>query len=158
MDIYEMSKSQPRTLSWHLNRFTISQECIPVGCVPSATVAFSGGVCLGGVCPGRCLPREGGVYPGGVCPRCLPRGGCLRGGLEYTPPVNRMTDRCKNITFPQLRLWTVQIFITSLFWIFPYYYLGWLWYSQLPNSICGSSCIGAISQCTGKIQMPLLSL
>ena len=38
------------------------QECIPVGCVPSAAVAVSGGegVCLGvsaqgGVCPGECL-------------------------------------------------------------------------------------------------------
>ena len=31
----------------------------------------------------------------GVCP----------GG--YTPPVNRITDRCKNISFPQLRMRTV---------------------------------------------------
>ena len=47
-----------------------------------------GGVCLGGVCLGRCV--------------CLPR-------RVYTSPspVNRMTDRCKNITFPQLCLRTV---------------------------------------------------
>ena len=31
---------------------------------------------------GMYLPREGGTWPG-------------------TPPVNRMTDRCKNITLPQ---------------------------------------------------------
>ena len=60
---------------------SIKQECIPVGCVPSAPVTASWG---GGVCPGACLCR--GVLAGGVC-----------------PPVNRITDRCKNITLPQLR-------------------------------------------------------
>ena len=30
-------------------------------------------------------------------------GGCGPRGT-HTPPMNRMTDRCKNITFPQLRL------------------------------------------------------
>ena len=50
------------------------QECIPVGCVPSAVVAISGGG--GGVCPG-------GYLPGG---ECLP-GGCLPGGgVCQTPP------------------------------------------------------------------------
>ena len=52
------------------------EECIPVGCVPSATVAVSGGgVCQGvGVCleKGACLPRRGRVYLGGGC---LPRRG-----------------------------------------------------------------------------------
>ena len=53
------------------------QECIPVGCVPSAAVAVCGergvmgcvcpgGVCLVGVSAGGCLPW--GVCPGGVCP------------------------------------------------------------------------------------------
>ena len=54
------------------------QECIPVGCVQSVAVVVS---------------WEGG-------------GGCLPGGcLIDSPfsPVNRMTDRCKNITLPQLR-------------------------------------------------------
>ena len=37
--------------------------------------ASRGGAILGGVCPGK--------------------------GLADTPPVNRMTDRCKNITLPQ---------------------------------------------------------
>ena len=44
----------------------MKQECIPVGCVPSAAVAVPGGVCLGGVCliGGVCLPR--GVSAKGV--------------------------------------------------------------------------------------------
>ena len=63
-----------------------------------------GGVCLGGSAKRGCLPR--GVYTGevsawgsvcqeGVCQEegCLPRG-CL----PDTPPVNRITDRCKNVT------------------------------------------------------------
>ena len=29
--------------------------------------------------------------------------------LRQTPPMNRITDSCKNITFPQLRLWPVII-------------------------------------------------
>ena len=49
------------------------QECIPVGCVPSAAVVVSGGgvsakggYLPGGVSLGGCLPR--GVSAGGVCP------------------------------------------------------------------------------------------
>ena len=76
------------------------QECIPVGCVPSAAVAVvgEGGDCLGGVflpgggvCPGRSAVLLGG---GGGLPQCM---------LGYTPPVNRLTDACENITLPQLR-------------------------------------------------------
>ena len=52
--------------------------------------------------------RGGGVCPGGVSAQggvvCLPGGVCL--WLRQTPPVNRITDRCKNITFPQL-LWRI---------------------------------------------------
>ena len=60
----------------------------------------------GGVC----------VCSGGVCSRggSAPEGGCLlpgvgvvsalgAGGVRYPPPVNRITDPCKNITLPQLR-------------------------------------------------------
>ena len=56
--------------------------------------------------------REGGCLPGTVC-----LGGCLPG--ECTPaPVNRITDRCKNITFPQLCMWMVNISeFTHLNWI-----------------------------------------
>ena len=87
------------------------QECIPVGCVPSATVATrSGGVSQHaldmGICVSQhelgrgCLLRRGvSAREGGVCPgRSLPSvcwDTCL--------PVNRMTDACENITLPQLR-------------------------------------------------------
>ena len=50
------------------------QECIPVGCVPPASLAVS-------LCP------EGGVYPAG----CLP----------HTPPRGQ-TDACENITLPHI--------------------------------------------------------
>ena len=61
---------------------TISQqECIPVGCVPSAAVTVSG---RGGSAQGGCLPKMG-VCPGGVCQTHSP------------PPVDRMTDRCKTL-------------------------------------------------------------
>ena len=54
----------------------------PLGCLPTGVSAQSVcGVCLGGVCAG-----------GGVCP-----------GVWQTPSVDRMTDRCKNMTLPQLR-------------------------------------------------------
>ena len=53
------------------------QECIPVGCVPPAALAIWG-------VSTRHPPRT--RLP-------LPR--------SRHPPVNRMTDRCKNITLPQ---------------------------------------------------------
>ena len=98
------------------------QECIPVACVPPAQRQ------LGGLCPGG-LP--GGVCPGGVpCDlshhafdvTCMLPPHQLRatnsaaayivvvqGMMGYTPPVNRITDTCKNITFPQLHLRVVII-------------------------------------------------
>ena len=57
--------------------------------------AWSGGVlpARGGVClaPGGSAWSGGFSLPGGVC--LVPGGGCLE-----TPPVNRITDTCKNIT------------------------------------------------------------
>ena len=44
---------------------------------------------------------------GGVCPRgvsvwgCLPRGHVSQHALGQTHPMNRITDRCTNITLPQ---------------------------------------------------------
>ena len=35
------------------------------------------------------------------------KGGVSARGGVHLPPVNRITDRCKNIIFPQLRLRTV---------------------------------------------------
>ena len=113
---------------------------ITVGCVPSPTVAIcSWGVsgpggsatrrvsALGGGCllPGGCLVPGGCLIPGGcVFSRgCLVPGGCLvlggawyGGGIpvciEADTPVNRMTDRCKNITFAT-SLWTVITVATT---------------------------------------------
>ena len=116
------------TLSWvHLKyrnkfQFLINkqislQECIPVGCVPSAAVVICWGVSVrGGVCRGvsaqeGCLPKRGvclrgvsawgvsawgGICLGVVCPGggCLPRRVCLQ---------DRMTDACENIILPKLR-------------------------------------------------------
>ena len=64
------------------------QECIPVGCVPPAAVAISGG-----------------VSPPGIPPEQTPCKACwdttCNACWDSTPPVNRMTNRCKNITLPQ---------------------------------------------------------
>ena len=95
--------------------------------------AWSGG-CLpgrGGVClvwrvsdwsGGWCLPGPGGVAAWfGGAGVCLVRGVCLSRGClpgpgvsawslgDVHPPVNRITDRSKNITFPLLRFRTVLI-------------------------------------------------
>ena len=61
-------------------------------------------------------PQDVCVYPG-VCVcvlgdwrvsggGCVDQEGVARGMYtpQTPPPVNRMTDRCKNINFPQLRL------------------------------------------------------
>ena len=61
------------------------------------TARYSG--CLGGCLPGGCLSRERG---------CLPKECTPPGPKAAIPPVNRITDRCKNITFSQLLLRTVN--------------------------------------------------
>ena len=56
------------------------QGCIPVGCVP----------------PAHCWPYRGGGHAW--------QGGCVAGRHWWhacPPPVDRMTDACKNITLPQ---------------------------------------------------------
>ena len=105
--------------------------CVPRGCLPAQRVSakeavylggcLPRGVCLGAVYTGGCLPREclargtvclRGCLPGGVSPEgvSLPRGVSaqrrylLRGDcMGCTPPVSRITDRCKHITLLQLR-------------------------------------------------------
>ena len=84
---------------------TSKQECIPVGCVLAARRPYAG-ICFPG--------GWGGLLPGGVSAPggwCLLPGGLLRGGIpactEADPPVNRMTDRCKNITLATTSLWPV---------------------------------------------------
>ena len=65
---------------------------------------------------------EGGL-PGGVCLRELSawgglsaRGVCLGVSVRgvHLPAVDRMTDACENITFPQLLLRTVTRYVPSL--------------------------------------------
>ena len=68
------------------------------------------GVSARGVCSGGCLV-QGGAWSEGVCSGGAWSGGVCSGGGWYPsmhwgrPPVNRMTDRCKNITFAT-SLWT----------------------------------------------------
>ena len=65
--------------------------------------AWRGGACLeGGVSAWK---GGGGCLPGGGVPACL-EGGCL---ARYPPPVNRMTDRCKNITLAKTSFRPVNI-------------------------------------------------
>ena len=70
------------------------QECIPVGCLPSPTVA----VCRGSLPARGCLPAEGCLPARGCLPRvdvCLPGVSACRGGSAYhgvyTTPVDRQT-------------------------------------------------------------------
>ena len=63
---------------------TVSQHALLGRGVPAW-----GCTCLGVYLPGAVYLSRGCTCPGGVY---LPR---------YSPPVNRMTDRCKNITLPQ---------------------------------------------------------
>ena len=81
------------------------QDCIPVGCVPPVDriSLVPGGGCAwswGGEKGVVCLVPGGGVPgPGGLV--CLVGGGVPQHALRQTPPVNRMTNRCKNNTLPQ---------------------------------------------------------
>ena len=75
-----------------MSEVSFKQECIPVGCVPSAAVAVGGG----GVCPSACwdtargvsAPVHAGILPGGsalvhagiLLRVCVPQ--CM---LGYTP-------------------------------------------------------------------------
>ena len=65
--------------------------------------------CSGHPSGGGCLPKGGGG--GSAWGGSLPAGGMstqeggvhLLGGCRLDPPVNRITDKYKNITLPQLR-------------------------------------------------------
>ena len=60
--------------------------------------ASRGGVCSrGDVCSQGSAPGGGGAWYQGGIPACT----------EADPPVNRMTDRCKNITLATTSLWPV---------------------------------------------------
>ena len=76
-----------------------SRLCSQQGCLLPGTGAGPGGclpwrgTCSGGIC------SQGGTWSGGVCSQGVPGLGVSQHALRQTPPVNRMTDRCKNITF-----------------------------------------------------------
>ena len=96
------------------------QECIPVGCILPAAVAIRGVSTrhpqsrhapqsrphLGADPPAADPPaRHAGIPPAmhaGIAPPCK---ACwdttCNACWDSTPPVNRMTSRCKNITLPQ---------------------------------------------------------
>ena len=67
------------------------QECIPVGCVPSASVAVSRG---GGCLPGGCLPK-GCLLGRGICLGGVSTGGASAWGrcLLDTPPPRDQNHR-----------------------------------------------------------------
>ena len=107
------------------------QECIPVGCVPPAHWPSGGSPWQEG---GEGSPLQGGLLGRGevyhvtypimhlMLPVCclltnwdpiavqllIYSAGARHAGIP-PPPVNRITDTCKNITFPQLRLRALTI-------------------------------------------------
>ena len=68
------------------------QECIPVGCVPSAAIAMSIPACT----------AQGGVCPRGVSAQG--EGVCIPACAEAQTPLwtEFLTHTCENITLPQL--------------------------------------------------------
>ena len=138
------------------------QECIPVGCVPSAAVAVSPATPPHHVCPLPlpCMP----LLPCTTPPRhtspdthallpCTPpamhtptthalhhawipamHASCHACPLPHTPshhtclpPVDRMTDACENITFPQLLLRTVISKHRLLFTVTGHHGVPWIY-------------------------------
>ena len=69
-----------------------SRGCLLLG------VSAPGGSALGVCFQGVSAPGGGGLLQGGVCSRGDGIPACTEAD---TPPMNRMTDRCKNITLPQ---------------------------------------------------------
>ena len=66
-----------------------ARGCLPMGCLPWVVVCL-----VDWVCPG-------GAYLWSVCQR----------GVYLSPFTEFLTHTCENITFPQLRLRTVIIFL-----------------------------------------------
>ena len=81
-----------------LGRWSPWQRCLLGRGSPWQGVSLAGGLLGMGGLPGGGSPWQGGLLGRGVS---LAWGGLLgRGVLRQTPPVNRMTNRCKNITLP----------------------------------------------------------
>ena len=95
-----MHSSRIRPLQWPSRG---EGGCLPRGASAHGGVSAQVGVSAQGVSARGCLPggmftQEGMSAQGGGLLR-----GCLPGESTSPPPVNRITDRCKNITFTQLR-------------------------------------------------------
>ena len=94
-------------------RSILKQESIPVGCEPPACWPYPVvSYVSGGVCPTTpdadtpgCRPPPPGYRPPWMQnPRCrllLTMWPAMHVGKPTFPPVNRMTDKCKNITLQQ---------------------------------------------------------
>ena len=82
-----------RNVIYNTKIWNKTRECIPVGCVPSATVA----VCFQGGSPYTPL-EQAPPWEQAPPPEQTP---CCNACWDSTPPppVNRITDTCKNITF-----------------------------------------------------------
>ena len=98
------------------------------GCICSGGSAQGGllGGCLlpGGVCSWGVSAPRGCLLWGGVCSRgggCLLQGGvCSEHALRQTlPPVDRITDACKNITLAKLRCGRYKVDLIIVFQIEP---------------------------------------
>ena len=91
-DFSDLGEGQP--LGWQT---FFQQECIPVGCVPSAAVAMSIPACTGkggwGVCVYPSRHWAGGCLPRGCLPRAVCLGGCLPGGVSQH--ALRQTSPCE---------------------------------------------------------------
>ena len=106
-----------------LTMLKIKQECIPVGCVPSAAVAVSGG----GVCPGDLTTgvsaQGGGVCPGrgAVCPWGYLPAGC-------TPcPVDWMTGKARIGYWTQAQAYMSRSSAAAVpSWVITIGFDGWL--------------------------------
>ena len=106
--------------SSHDKNSSVIQDSIPVTCVPPACQPYGGwgGMCGGEGGGGHAWLGEGGMHGWGMHDlgrACAWLGGihgwgCMEGVCmleSCMPPMDRMTDTCKNITFPQLRWWAV---------------------------------------------------
>ena len=87
--------------------------CLVCGVLPARGVCsrgylVQGCLVLGGVLSwGVSCPRGGYVWPWGGSP-CRGGSPCQGGSPYWRPPVNRMTNRCKNITLATTSLWPVM--------------------------------------------------
>ena len=96
-----------------------NHACPPQPCMPPTTMHAP--------CNHVCPPAATHAPHNHTCPpqphmppcnhTCTPHNHTCSPATTHAPPVNRITDTCKNITFPQLRLWAVTSTIFVYFYI-----------------------------------------